>query len=56
MGQKIASIASQVGMHTFREIFSVLEELLDFWENNMAVVVVPKDEKTPLEQNNIISG
>ena len=49
IGQKIAGVASQVGMPNFREMFSVLEQLLGYWENNVSVVVTPKEDGSSLE-------
>ena len=49
MGQKIAGVASQVGMPNFREMFAVLEQLLSYWENGVSVVVTPKEDGSPLE-------
>ena len=48
MGQKIAGVASQVGMPNFREMFAVLEQLLSYWENGVSVVT-PKEDGSPLE-------
>jgi len=48
MGQKIAGVASQVGMPNFREVFAVLEQLLSHWEN-VSVVVTPKEDGSSLE-------
>ena len=41
VGQKIAGVASQVGMPNLKEMFSVLQQLLSYWENNESIVVIP---------------
>ena len=44
VGQKIAASASQVGMHDYCEKFSQLESLLDYWQRDIPIVIVPKED------------
>ena len=41
IGQKLAMVASECGMPEFRRKCSTIESLLQHWENNVEVCVVP---------------
>ena len=56
VGQKIAGVASQVGMPNLKEMFSVLQQLLSYWENNESIVVIPKTGGSSLEHKTTIGG
>ena len=44
LGQKIAGSACQVGMHDFREKFSLLQTLHDYWQQDIPVLIIPKED------------
>ena len=44
VGQKIAASTSQVGMRDYREKYSQLESLFDYWQRDIPIVIVPKND------------
>ena len=51
LGQKIAGFASQVGMCDFREKFSLLESLFEYWQCDIPIAIVPKEDTSMKEQH-----
>ena len=52
IGQKMAMIASECGMSEFRRKYTVIESLLQHWENNVDVCVVPLQDSAVVVSTN----